>query len=100
MRVKPTAAYAESRNYMAYSTVWGHPPIQRQNRNSKKLTIKKLSKSSLRRCTKFGQGHSNNEQNNTFIVDFAFYIGFPDLIYMTSSAENTDLARERKLGLK
>ena len=32
---------------MAHSAVWGHSPIQRQNTNSKKLTIKKLSKSGL-----------------------------------------------------
>ena len=36
---------------------------------------------------------------NTF-VNFAFYMGLPDLIQMTSSAENFDLARERKLGPK
>ena len=51
---------------MAHSAVWGHPPIQRQNTNSKKLTTEKLSKSSLRRCTEFGQAHSNDEQKTTF----------------------------------
>ena len=50
--------------------------IQRQNTNSKKLAIKKLSKSGLRRCTKFGQANSNNERKITlslilhFIWDF------------------------------
>ena len=29
--------------FMAHSPVWGHSPIQRQNTNSKKLTIEKLS---------------------------------------------------------
>ena len=38
-------------------------------------------------------------KNNTF-VEFAFYMGFPDLIRVTSSAENIDLARKRKLGIK
>ena len=42
---------------MAHSAVWGHPPIQRQNTNSKKLTIEKLSKSGHKTCTKFGQAH-------------------------------------------
>ena len=61
-----------------------HLPIQRQNTNSKVLTIEKLSKSDLRRCTKFGQFHSNDEEKIT----------------VTSSTENTDLARKRKLGPK
>ena len=30
---------------MAHSAVWGHSPIQRQNTNSKKLTIEMLSES-------------------------------------------------------
>ena len=47
-------------NFMAYSAVCGHSPIQRQNTNSKKLTIEKLSKSGLGRCTKFGQVSSND----------------------------------------
>ena len=34
------------------SAVWGHSPIQRQNTNSKKVTIEKLSKSGLGRSTK------------------------------------------------
>ena len=36
-----------------------------QNTNSKKLTIKKLSKSGLGRCAKFGQANSNNERKTT-----------------------------------
>ena len=47
---------------MAHSAVWGHSPIQRQNTNSQILTNEKLSKSDLRRCTKFGQPHSNDER--------------------------------------
>ena len=48
--------------FMAHSAVWGHPPIQRQNTSSKTLTTEKLSKSSLRRCTKFGQADSDDER--------------------------------------
>ena len=61
---------------MAHSAVWGHSPIQRQNTNLKKLTIKKLSKSGLGRYTKFGQANSNDERKITlslvlhFIWDF------------------------------
>ena len=67
---------AAVQNFMAHSTVWGHPPIQRQNTHSKKLTTEKFLKSGLRRCTKFGQAHSNDEQKITlslilyFIWDF------------------------------
>ena len=53
-------------NFMAHSTIWDPFPIQRQNTNSKKLTIDKLSKSSLGRCTKFGRAHSNNERKIIF----------------------------------
>ena len=61
---------------MAHSAVWGHSPIQRQNTNSKKLTIKKLSKSGLGRCMKFDEANSNDERKITlslilhFIWDF------------------------------
>ena len=37
-------------------------------------------------------------KNNTF-VEFAFYMGFPDLIRVTSSAENIDLARKKNYDL-
>ena len=37
---------------------------------------------------------------NTTFVDFAFYMGFPDLIWVTSSAENIYLATKRKVGPK
>ena len=84
---------------MAHSAVWGHSPIQRQNTNSKKLTIKKLSKSDLGRCTKFGQANSNDERKIT-LINFALYMEFPDLIQVRSSAENIDLTRKRKLGPK
>ena len=85
---------------MVHSAVWGHSPIQGQNTNSKKLAIEKLSESGLRKCRKFGQAHSNDERKNNTFVNFAFYMGFPDLIRVTSSAENIDLARKRKLGPK
>ena len=63
---------------MAHSAVWGHSPIQRQNTNSKKLTIKKLSKSGLRRCTKFAQANSNDERKITLslILPFTWISGF------------------------
>ena len=50
----------------------GHLPIPRQNTNSKKLTIKKLSKSCLRRIIKFGQAHSNNERKITLSLNLYF----------------------------
>ena len=71
-------------------------PFKDKNINSKKLMIDKLSESSLKRCTKFGQARSNNERKITLSLIFAFYIGFPDLIRMTSSAKIIDLARKRK----
>ena len=49
-----------STNFMAHSAVLGSSSYSRQNTNSKKLMIEKLSKSGLRRCTKFGQAHSND----------------------------------------
>ena len=49
--------------FMTHNAVWGHSPIQRQNTNSRKVTIEKLSKSGLGRCTKFGKASSNDEQN-------------------------------------
>ena len=58
--------------FMVHSAVWGHPPIQRQNTNSKRLMIEKLSKSGLRRCTNFGQPHSNNEQKITLLLILHF----------------------------
>ena len=78
-----------------HNAVWG---IQRQNTNSQKLTIKRLSKISLKRCTRFCQAHSSDEQNITLFIDFAFYIGFLDLTWVMSSAGNIDLVKKRKLG--
>ena len=46
---------------MAHKTVWGHPPVQRQNTNLNKLTTEKLFKSGFRGCAKFGEPHSNDE---------------------------------------
>ena len=85
---------------MAHSDVWGHLPIPRQNTNSKKLTIKKLPKSGLRRFIKFGQAHSNDERKITLSLNLYFIWDFRILIRVTSSAENIDLARKRKLGPK
>ena len=61
---------------MAYSTVWGHLPIERQNTNSKKLTIEKLSESGLRRCAKFGQAHSNDKRKITLLLILHFILDF------------------------
>ena len=58
--------------FMAHSAVWGHSPIQRQNRNSNKLTIENLSKSGLGRCTKFGQANSNDERKITLSLILHF----------------------------
>ena len=67
---------------MARSAVWGHPAIQKQSTNSKKLAIEKLSKSGHRRCTKFGQAHSNDERKITLSLIYnilywisGFYMG-------------------------
>ena len=62
--------------FMAHSAVWGHLPIRRQNTNSKKLTIKKLSKSGLRRFIKFGQAHSNDERKITLSLNLHFIWDF------------------------
>ena len=61
---------------MAHSAVWGHLPIRRQSTNSKKLTIKKLSKSGLRRFIKFGQAHSSNERKITLSLNLHFIWDF------------------------
>ena len=63
-------------NLTDHSTVWGPSPIQRQNTNSKRLTIEKLSKSGLRWCTKFGQAHSNDEQKITLSLILHFILDF------------------------
>ena len=72
---------------------WLILPIQ-DNRNSKKLTIEKLSESGLRGCRKFGQALSNDERK--IRLDFAFYMGFLDLIWVTSSAENILSGQKKK----
>ena len=58
--------------FMAHSAVWDHSPIQRQNANSKTLTIEKLSKSCHRRCTKYGRAHSNNGRKITLSLILYF----------------------------
>ena len=86
---------------MAHSAVWGNPlPFKKQNTNSKELTIEKLSKSGLRRCTKFGQAHSNDERKITLSLILHFILAVQDLIWVTSSAENIDKVRKVKLGPK
>ena len=60
---------------MAHSAIWGHSPIQRQNTNSKKLTIEKLSKSG-RRCTKFRQANANDERKIPFSLILHFIWDF------------------------
>ena len=44
---------------MNYSAVWGYLPIQKQNKNSKKLTEEKLSENGLSTNTKLGRAHLN-----------------------------------------
>ena len=61
---------------MADSAVCGHLPIRRQNTDSKKFTIKKLSKSGLRRFTKFGQADSNDERKITLSLNLRFIWDF------------------------
>ena len=61
---------------MAHRAVWGHLPIRRQNTNSRKLTIKKLSKSGLRRFIKFGQAHLNDERKITLLLNLHFIRDF------------------------
>ena len=86
--------------FMAHSAVWGHPAIQRRNTNSKKLTIEKFSKSGLQEVYKVWSSPFKRCTKNHTFMDFAFYIGFPDLIWVTSSARNIDLVRKRNLGPK
>ena len=61
---------------MAHGAVWGHCPIRRQNTNSKTLMIEKLSKRDLRRCTKFGQAHLNDEHKITLSLMLHFILDF------------------------
>ena len=61
---------------MAHIAVWGSSAIQRQNTNSKMLTIEKLSESGLSRCTKFGQSHSNDERKITLSLILHFILDF------------------------
>ena len=61
---------------MALSAVWGHLPIGRENTNSKKSTIKKLSRSGLRKFIKFGQAHSNDERKITLSLNLHFIWDF------------------------
>ena len=85
--------------FIAHSAVWGHFPIQRQNTNSKTLTIEKLSRRGLRRYTKFGQAHLNEERKITLWLILHFIMGFMDLIWVTSSAENIYLAKKERRDL-
>ena len=58
--------------FMAHSAVWGHSPTQGQDINSKKLMIKMLSKSGLKRCTKLGQANSNDKRKVTLSLMLHF----------------------------
>ena len=60
---------------MAHSVVWGHPPIQRQDTNSKMLTIENLSESG-RKCTKFRQAHSSDKRKITLSLILRFILDF------------------------
>ena len=62
--------------FMAHRAVWGRSPIKRQKTNSKKLTIKKLSKSGLGWCAKFGQANSNGERKITLSLILHFMWDF------------------------
>ena len=53
---------------MAPTAVLGYLPSQRQNTNVKKLTIKKLSESGLRRRTKVAQAHSSDERKKDSLI--------------------------------
>ena len=49
--------------FLDHSVVWGYLPSERQNRNSQKLTIKKLSRADSEGLQSlFGQAHLNGEQ--------------------------------------
>ena len=71
---------------MAHSAVWGHSPIQRQNTNSKKSTIKSCLRALPEGIQNFVKLIQTMNENKTF-VDFAFYVGCQDLIQVMSSAE-------------
>ena len=63
-------------NYHGSQRCLGYPPIQRQDANSKKLMIEKLSKSSLRRSTKFDQAHSIDKRKVTLSLILHFILDF------------------------
>ena len=71
-----SACHSYKQHPISLKLFGGHPPIQRHNTNQKKLTIEKLSKSGLRRCTKFGQAYSNNEQKITLSLILHFILDF------------------------
>ena len=62
--------------FMAHSAVWCYLPIQKQNKNSKKLTEENLSENSLSSYKKFGWDHLKIKKNKTF-VDLEFLWDFP-----------------------
>ena len=75
--------------------------LDRANQGDEVATLSPLCELTLRPFSKAVQSfvkliHTMNK-NNTF-VDFAFYIEFPYLIWVMSSATSIDLARKRKLG--
>ena len=48
---------------MAHSAVWGYFPIQKQSKNSKRLTEEELSENGHSRYTKFGRAHLIDQVN-------------------------------------
>ena len=84
---------------MAQGAVRDPPPIQRQNTNSKKLTIENCLRAVSEGIQSLVKLIQMMNEKNTF-TDFAFYMGFSDLIWVTSSAENISLAKNRKIGPK
>ena len=51
-------------------------PFKDKRQIKKKLMIRTLSKSGLRRCTKFGQANSNDERKITLSLILYFIWGF------------------------
>ena len=48
---------------IAHNAIWGYPPIQKQNKISKKLSEKSLS-----RYKKFGQANSNGKEKKDILL--------------------------------
>ena len=59
---------------MTHSAVWGYLPIQKQKKNSTKLTEEKLSENGLSTYTKFGRAHLNDYKKNKTFGDLATFV--------------------------